>query len=357
MSTHWLRSAVPFALLTASFVLAPDQALACTCEGIRDIGTALSRSQVVVVGEVVRREELNGYHYDRSPRADVVEVPYGPPIVVKVREVLQGEAGAEVRITSPLMCARSFDVEDFEIGGTYVFPVSSPSDRGLHLLPSCSESGLKLVDGDLYRQVWSQDGSHSLRRYMSLPALKLLLPVRVLDRRMQAFLAAATVLAGAVLITWRVRRRRSSASPVQMPVDFIAFIRSLRWRPGLATAWMLMCAGSCIVLAINKWDWMIFLLGAVFAFAAAGIAARWRWSEGLSYGLSLFWIGFWLLELLEVLWWYFIQDSDFTRDYAFRRLLPRIVIALCAVLGMAWCVHAVRRRFAPAVAQSSQTAA
>jgi hypothetical protein len=311
----------------------PSTAQACSCDGTTSIGSAFGLAEKVVLGRIEGRREIPP---DR--RDGVVEI-YPEAAVVKVIDVLKGSAPDEILVSADFMCYRSFNVEDFKSGETYVFPIIQTTAQGVNVLPSCSHSALKLMDGQLYTNELVSIGVRRLEPYMSLKLLKLLLPLGVLDPRGQIIFGGSLALLASLLLTRRFRKR-SIVATNNPPADPRASLRSLRWRSGFAIAWMLLCAGAFILAGISEWDWMLWVLGALFAFAAAGIALLWRWSEGISYGLALIWIGICAYLTYDALHWYFANNDEFDP-----RLYFLVAIACLCVAGMVWCADAVRRRF------------
>lgn len=348
MRTQLLRSAGLFALAALALLFVPANSQACSCWGTTDIGTALTRSDIVVVGQVVRRLEAGEVLDDASPDGYVVATSYPHPIEVKVVKVLKGSADEKIQISTDFMCYRSFNVEDLKIGETYVFPIYYEGNGGLHMLPSCSHSALKLVDRQLYTNELKEGGGRRLDPYMSLALLQVLLPLGVLDVRGQIVVAASMTLLVSMFVARRARRRNAVSTAVDQPVDPMASLRSLRWRSGFAVGWMLLCAGICIVVGINEWDWIPWALGIMFAFAAAGIALRWPWSEGLSYGLLTITIGICVVLTFTVLAWYLPPYDRFPlRDRIDTTLIWFVSADVACVIGTIWCARSVRRRFEP----------
>lgn len=320
------------AMLFVMSVFMPGTARACSCAGTASIGTALSRSEIVVVGRIKRRGES-----PPQSSESVVEV-FPDPVVVEVIEVLKGNAPAEVLVSTDLFCYRTFDVEELEIGETFVLPIGREK-HGVRFLPACSHSGLKLMDGELYTNEFARGGGRRLDHYMSLTMLRILLPLGVLDARRQAILAGGLALLSSWAFTRRIRNRKA-LTVGNSPSGPKRSVRSLRWRSGFAIAWMLLCAGALVLAGLSEWDWTLWALGALFAFTAAGIAFLWRWSEGVSYGLALIWIGGCAYLTYDALSWYFAENDEVNRH-----LLYFLGIAFACVAGMTWCAHAVRRRF------------
>src|SRR3954468_14978010 len=151
--TLWRIGLLASVALGLSAISAP--ASACSCSGTTDIGTAMTRADIVVLGRVERRLGPDSSRdITRSPFDDslesTVDVDYPAPVLVKVLTVLKGDAAGEISITTDFMCYRSFDIEDLKPGETFVFPIVEKTMSGLHVLPSCSHSAAKLVDGELY---------------------------------------------------------------------------------------------------------------------------------------------------------------------------------------------------------------
>src|SRR5687768_1536175 len=145
MRTESLGATGLTALVAMAFVFAPGTAEGCSCWETADIGTVLTRSDIVVVGEIVRRVETREDFDDESSGLSAIPSLYDYPVVVKVVNALKGEVGKEILVSTDLMCFRSFNVDDFKVGESFVFPVDHKSG-GLHILPSCAHSALKLID-------------------------------------------------------------------------------------------------------------------------------------------------------------------------------------------------------------------
>ncbi|HEU4694783.1 MAG TPA: hypothetical protein VFS23_40730, partial [Vicinamibacterales bacterium] len=320
-------------------LLTPVEALACSCFGITGIGTALTRAETVVVGRVERRlDRPDDLDHPDHPEMEIL--PYPAPIVVKVILVLKGEVAKEMRISTDFMCFRSFNLEDMKPGETFVFPISGTSKSVVGFLPSCSHSALKLLDGELYTNEFIAGGGRRLDHYMSLALLRFLLPLGVLSTTVQVLIAAGLTLVIPMLITRRIRRR--SADPVagNRPPDPIDTLRSLTLRSVLAVVWLLICSGfSIFFVALDRQVWWMWVPGTVFAFTAAGVALHWRWSEGLTYGLALLWIGACAFATYAI-----VHDMRLGYAPTESGRLPIVMGAVLLSVGaMAWCADAVRR--------------
>jgi hypothetical protein len=329
--TGFPRPAHLLALIAIGMTFMPVRALACSCWKTASIGTALTRAEIVVVGRVVRQLDSSA----------VETFEYQPPVVVKVIDALKGDVTDEILISTDFMCYRSFDLDDMKPGETFVFPISHTAKSGVHILPSCSHSALKLVDGQLFTSEFIPGGGRRLDHYMSLPLMRFLLPWRVLDAATQGVIAAVLTLVIPMLVTLRVRKGSANATPVDQPPSPIGSLRSLSVRSIFAIVWMLVCGGFSIFVSLKEEVWLLWALGGVFAFTAAGVALRWRWSEGLSYGLALLWIGFCLLAAYA-----FLQEFNLGDDRIDARTVAIFSsVVLLNVAAMVWCADAVRRRF------------
>jgi hypothetical protein len=314
-------------LLLGGSMLASSESRACTCLGTTGIGTALSRAEVVIIGVVEGRQTRP---FDPN---DETGVMYPEAIAVKVTKSLEGNVAGKILITTDLFCYRSFDVEDFEVGQTYVFPISRIDENGLHVLPSCSHSALKVVDGTLYTHEVTLEGGRRLERYMSLGLLEKLFPTGLLNAQVQILIAGTIAIVAPLLLTPWLRKRSVAA---QRP-------HPSRLRTRLAIAWMLTCTAVCAFIAVDERNWMLWVLSASFALATAGIAFRWLWSEGLSYGIVLLTIGIFTVATYDVVDWYLSQ-----RDQFHRGLLVTFGIDFVVIAMMLWYADTVRRRFSRA---------
>lgn len=308
-------------------MLSSQPARASSCGEITSIGDALTRADIVVVAQVVRRHDSRVYEN------------YPEPAVVTVQEVMKGEAGKEMLVSSDY--SGTFAVDRLGVGETFVIPTSSRTYNGMYLLPSCSHSALKLADGQLYTYEVVDDGSSSLEPYMSLTLLRALLPLRVLDSRSQFVIAAGTVLLLSMLITRRSRNRDVIAAPPVPTAARMDALRSLGWGGAFAVLWMLLIAGFCIFAGSSRPDWIALAIGVLFALAAIGIAFRLRWLEGTSYGLAAIFVGMCVFVVSDSL-----EPENFSGLGADTSALIlffgtfSILIAL-----MLCCAAAVRRRF------------
>jgi hypothetical protein len=328
--------AVPWAAVSAP-------ALACTCLGTMDIGTAITLAETVVVGRVERRLDPDNWTNLRppSPSEDnsiAVDVGYPAPLAVTVIEVLKGDAAGEIRITTDYMCYRSFDLEDIKPGETFVFPIFETAEPGLHILPSCSHSAAKLVDGMLYTNDFVRGGGRRLDPYMSLSVVRVLLPLGLLHRWGQYFAAGVLLMLIPIVITHRIRRRS-----VLDPVDSG---RPLNLRSIAAILWMLVCAGFIAFIPIlDRWLLPVVIgvaLAVTFALAAAGFAFRWRWTEGISYGLALLWIG----ACIATIWFIFAEHLEYSEPIG-KSIGIFLLIVTLTIIAMLWYADTVRRRFSP----------
>jgi hypothetical protein len=322
------------AILFVMLGLIPETARACSCDGTTSIGTALGFAETVVLGRVEGRRQIPP---DR--RNGMIEI-YPEAAVVKVLKVLKGSAPAEILVSADFMCYRSFNVEDFNLGETFVFPIIQTTDQGVNVLPSCSHSALKLIDGQVYTNELVSDGGRRLQAYMRRSFSQMLLPMGVLDTRRQMMWVGSLALLACVLVTTRMRKKRAIANEIEQRPSPVNSLRSMRWRSVFAVAWMVLCAGVCILAGISEWDWLPSLLGIMFLVAAAGIALRWAWAEGVSYGLALIWIGACAMLTLDGMKWLVTHGEGVDE-----RLYYLLAVALVCVAGMVWCAAAVRRRF------------
>jgi hypothetical protein len=325
---------------TLALLVAPAPVLACSCSGIADIGTALSRAELVVVGRVERRLEPD-YSIESmpSPSGDGVgwSMRFDPaPVAVKVVRALKGEATGEIRVTTDIMCYRSFNLEDFKPGDTFVFPIVEKTDSGLHVLPSCSHSAAKVVDGMLYTSEFVRGGGRQITPYLSLTAVRFLLPQGLLHKLGQYLAAGFIVLLVPTLITHRIRRRTMR--------EAIGSARKINVRSVMAIMWMLLCGMLCIGLALLQiWPLPIGItLAFACAIAAAGLAFKWRWSEGFSYGMSLLWIS----GAVAGTWWVLSEYFEVFDGFPKEMVIFVAVVALI-ITGMLWYADTVRRRFSP----------
>jgi hypothetical protein len=317
----------------------PNPAQACTCGGIVSIGEALENAETVVLGRVESVRQIP------SDRRDGMTLLYPDAVVVKVLEVLKGDAPDQILVSADFLCYRSFDVEDLKPGETFIFPIVQTTKHGVNALPSCSHSALKLMDAQLYTNEPTTSGDRRLEPYMKLALLRVLVPLRLVGIRGPMIWAGSLVILACLFLTRRVRRRPRVARVAEQPADPMKSLRSLRWRSGFAIAWMLLWSGVCILFGIAQWDWVPWALGVMFAFAAAGIALRWPWTEGLSYGLLLVWIGACAVLTYGAVTWRVSIDQEFNP-----RLYYLFAIDLVLVAGMIWCADAVRRRFSAVAA-------
>jgi hypothetical protein len=293
-----------------------------------------------VVGRVERRLEPDYSANARpSPFGDGVawEIRFDPaPVAVKVVQVLKGEAHGEIRVTTDFMCYRSFGLDDFKPGDTFVFPFSQITDSGLHVLPSCSHSAAKLVDGMLYTNEFVHGGGRQLSPYLSLTTVRFLLPLGLLHKFGQYFAGGFALLLISILVTHRFRSRTMR--------DASDSARKINLRSVLAILWMLLCGSLCLALS-----WLQVLplpigiaLAVACAIAAAGLAFKWRWSEGLSYGMTLLWICGGIAGTWSIVSGYFEFFDDIPQE-----LVIFVAVVALTIIGMLWYADTVRRRFSP----------
>jgi len=315
--------------------IASNRAQACTCAGIQGIGEALTRADAVIVARVLRQLPSN---YERS------DLMYRDPMAFQVTKSLKGNLSGEVAVSTLFMCYRSFDLDDFKPGETYVLPLfQEPS--GMFLLPSCSHSALKLQDGRLYKSEFVTGGGRRLEDYMSLRLMEFLLPLGVLSTTVQ--IAASAVLCLVVLTILPLRLRRSQKVG---PREAFA---ALTLRSKLAVGCLVACSAFALWFARRDANVGSGIAGMAFMFAAAGVALRWRWAEGFTYAISLFviaicvyFLSFGIRELVHPTPGFAVQPMSL--------ILPLAVIA-CTL----WCADSVRRRFSAnprALESSTRTA-
>ncbi|HET9865411.1 MAG TPA: hypothetical protein VFP37_18390 [Steroidobacteraceae bacterium] len=337
----WILMAFPLALGISS---AP--AFACSCFGIMGIGTALTEAEIVVVGRVEGRSSTG---MDSGSTDGFI---YPDPIKVKVIKRLKGDVAGEIRITTDFMCYRSFSLEDFRVGETFVFPIAHTLRSGLHVLPGCSHSALKLMDGQLYTNDLVFGGGRRLNRYMSLTVLQLLLPIGVLDTRVQIALAGMLLLLLPMPITQRLRRRSAIATPARVLANPADSLRSVDVRTAVAIVWILLCAVICLAFVIANGDPMSLAFGGALttacALAAAGLALRWRWTEGLSYGLVSLCIG-----ACTVVTYWGLSEYLTLNEHVDGKVFKPLLLILMTIVAMLLFAAAVRRRFSPSAAELS----
>lgn len=312
------------------------QAQACTCFGTTGIGTALTEAEVVVVGVVEGRREI-------PPEVDGDAITVSRDVVaVRVLKMLKGSTDVDILISSDIFCYRSFNVEDLKTGETYVFPIERTESSGVHMLPSCSHSALKVMDGRVYTHELTKGFNHELEPYMNLRLLEFLLPTGMLSTRAQIIALGVLALLLSVMFTARYRRRQALRAPFETARGQISALRSLSFRAGLSAFTMLVCAAACIYIARPSMDWIPWALSALFAIAACGIALRWSWSEGLFYGLAIIVLGICSAFLYDYWEWYLLQGSG--PDFPFA-IVHAIALGIFAL--MSWCAITVWRRFGP----------
>lgn len=330
----------PIGLLAWSVVallFLPGKVQACTCAGFGTIGDAFASAERVVLGRVEGRREIP------ADRADGIVSIFPDAVVVKVLKVLKGSAPDEVLISTEYMCYATFYVDGFKPGETYVFPIIQTNSRGVGVLPVCGHSALKLVDGQLYTNEPTGDGNR-LAPYMSLALARVLIPLGLLDPRGQFVFGSGVALLACLAITWVVRRQGVRGASAESRDGPVSSLKTLRWSGRFAVAWMLLSAGVCVLFGVNTWDWLPWTLGILFAFAAAGIAVRWRWTEGLAYGLTLVGIGACAMLSYEAVKWFFASEEDIHYD----RIYYVLALAVVWVAATVWCAIAVKRRFSGA---------
>lgn len=209
-------SAIAVAVLLA---LAPSASLACSCMGTGSIGAAVTHTDEVIVGHLLRRASADFSHATFAPDA----------LVFEVSRTLKGDVSGQVYVPASAPCYHSFRTEDLNVGGTYVLPLYPVDDAGLENinevslepnsrtepigrwfnLPGCSHSALALVNGDLYKNEFTSGGGRRSEYYMSLSIMKFLLPLGLLDLRIALIYATVAAVLGVVLlVVWRKRKLR-----------------------------------------------------------------------------------------------------------------------------------------------------
>ena len=211
--------------MRASFLIAamlggtPVASLACSCMGTQSIGSALTSADAVIVGKVTGHKDQD-YSYEHQR----------PAIInVEVVESLRGGSSGSVEIAKTLMCYQSIPEDDFEVGKTYVFPLeqidlaNTDQTWGLGLmvgpdvpvqnhkmfrLPVCAHNALLLDSRGLYTSELTAGGGRGFR-YMTLPLLKVLLPVGLLSSWVILVLISIAVSMAVAIVV--VRRRRRTA--------------------------------------------------------------------------------------------------------------------------------------------------
>jgi hypothetical protein len=215
-----VRAVVIFSALS---LVGIDSALACSCDGIGSIEDSMARAEAVVLAQVKGRALEDSF---LSPMD-------GSPVVVEVVKALKGDVSGELYVTTLMMCSRSFDLEDLEVGQTYVLPMFrfdrtardaiaeryKPIGKGgstvdlarLFVLPSCAHSALALSEGKLYSNDQTA-GGRRLNFHSSLSSLE----SKLQPRNTQALgvvglgVGAGAVVLVVLLALWL--RSRSSTS-------------------------------------------------------------------------------------------------------------------------------------------------
>jgi hypothetical protein len=196
----------------------PAASLACSCSGTQSIGTALARSDAVIIGKIVSHV---------APDFSV-EHPRPAIINVDVIDSLRGNIGGTVEIAKSLMCYQSFAEDDLRIGNSYVFPLEQIdlSNEGqaagvmigseekmasykMFRLPTCSHNALLLDHLGLYTSELISGGGRRLEYYMPFSEMKLLFALGLLSVWSIPIAAAALcALLAVVMIQRRKTRRR-----------------------------------------------------------------------------------------------------------------------------------------------------
>jgi hypothetical protein len=195
---------------------APSASLACSCMGTGSIGAAVTHADAVIVGRLLRRAPADYSHAAVAPDA----------LIFEVSETMKGDVSGPVYVPASAPCYHSFRTEDFKIGGTYVlplYPVENASLEGINEavisleptsrtepmgrwfnLRGCSHSALALVDGNLYTNELTSGGGRRSEYYMSLPVMKFLLPLGLLDLRVSLIYVAVAAVLGVGLVFLRL---------------------------------------------------------------------------------------------------------------------------------------------------------
>ena len=193
----------------------PAASMACTCSGTQSIGTALARSDTVIIGEVVSHvaPDFSVEH----PRPGIVNV--------KIMESLKGKIEGTVEIAKTLACYQSFPEHDLRIGSAYVFPlqqinlanedqaagVMMESDEKIasykmFRLPTCSHNALLLDHRGLYTSELISGGGRRLEYYMPLSLMKSLFSLGLLS--VWSIPTTAVVLCALAVVLIRRRKTR-----------------------------------------------------------------------------------------------------------------------------------------------------
>jgi hypothetical protein len=198
--------------------LVPSASSACSCMGTGSIGSALTHSDAVIVGRLLRRAAGDYSHASFAPDA----------LIFEIERTLKGDVSGPIYVPASAPCYRSFRTEDFNVGETYVLPLypvetagpeninevslepdsrTEPIGRWFNL-PGCSHSALGLVDGALYTRELTSGGGRRSAYYMSLAIMEALLPLGLLDPLIALLYAIAASVLGVVLVVLRKRNRK-----------------------------------------------------------------------------------------------------------------------------------------------------
>jgi hypothetical protein len=211
------------------FVALSERAAACTCNGISSISEAMSRAEAVVVVRI----------RGRAP-ADYNLNPLNPePVIAEVIKSIKGNVQGEIYVSTLIMCYRSFDLEDFKPGKTYVFPLhhydptrpdgipdfySPPTDSDmktpierLYLLPSCSHSALVLSDGKLYTREPTFGDGERFSYYQSLTSLELSMQLGIAN--VETVMVIAAFILAALAFAIGVRKVLLSRKAADKPAE------------------------------------------------------------------------------------------------------------------------------------------
>jgi hypothetical protein len=202
-------------LILAVLGAIPATSIACTCSGTQSIGTALARSDTVIIGKIVSHV---------APDFSV-EHPRPAIINVEVIDSLTGKIGGTVEIAKSLACYQSFPENDLRKGNSYVFPLqqidlSNENEAAgvmigseekiasykMFRLPTCSHNALLLDHLGLYTNELIPGGGRNLEYYMPLSVLKLLFALGLLS--VWSIPTAAAVLF-ALLVVVLIQRRKT----------------------------------------------------------------------------------------------------------------------------------------------------
>jgi hypothetical protein len=216
---------------SALLLFLPALAWACTCAGTAPIEVAIASHPILVQGRVISLDQSESEAFGKLTHS----------ATLRVSKVLKGSVSSNDITVVHVMCYASIYPANMEVDHDYVLPLASRSpevpveqgaavallapEPGQYEMAGCAQSGLELVDGNLYAFQYDKGLQRRKEQYMSYATFRIWWP-----------LAQAAVFSFAVI--WGLHSEFGLAFlGISLVVGIVIAYFAARYRP-----WMLIAA-------------------------------------------------------------------------------------------------------------------